>query len=190
MAEVDAVRDSVWREAYKVTREWEVVQGRLAQAAMNARLGSVHQVAGLPIEWVGAGRLKGSMASRELTRSVNRIRRDELAKRLVLADEVAFLRQMARTPGDIALWWAAVHPEKLSSLLDGSIAKVIELQPGEGHLGLDESNDPSAKVIRAFLESVSDPSARPVIARYLEVVNKWVAREAHRGGGLATPPEK
>ncbi|MEU1398691.1 hypothetical protein ABZ403_21855 [Micromonospora zamorensis] len=156
------------------TVKWPLPHLLPAQASLNAELGKVRRLEGVAADWLGAARLRSDRRSRVLTEEVTTARREKQAKRLIMADHIDFVRDLAKVPGAAAIWWSYLHPDKLGFLTDGSFRQLLDLQPNPSDYSIAEASDESAKTVREFLSAVSDVKARTAIAKYLEIVNKWV----------------
>ncbi|WP_157751717.1 hypothetical protein [Actinoplanes derwentensis] len=88
-----------------------------------------------------------------------------------------FLAKVFEDSGNAALWWANLHPDKLSSFTDGSFDRLIWYRPKSDPNDIRTAVDDASVKIREFLSNVSDPDARAEVASLLEVVNGWMARE-------------
>ncbi|WP_431975027.1 hypothetical protein [Micromonospora haikouensis] len=171
--ESEAVKDDVWRIAKQAVQQLEVTYSAVAQTMLNRVLATLHCIDDTPVEWIGYGRLSVSMRDRLNFRMMLRLRRAESLKRMVVLDEVELLGLLTKRHGVAALWWAAVHPDKLHYLRDDSFRALLNLQPQNYDYSISEASDESSQVIREFLSHASNPETRDLLARPLRIANEW-----------------
>ncbi|WP_405429450.1 hypothetical protein [Micromonospora sp. NBC_00617] len=173
------MKEELWKAAEEVTKEWDLRFRAAAQAAVNRRLETAHCVGETKLNWLGSTELSASAWNRLVERRILRLRRKKSAQRLAMLDQLRHLQRLTQEQGLAALWWANQNPDRLHYLNDGSFQALLNLQPNQNDYDLSTANDEAAKVIRGFLEQVSDPSSRASLAEPLKIVSDWYG--AQRG---------